>query len=203
MNETVVSKVVGELETNCYLLTDQDSGECALVDPGDEAELLTEWLRGKSPRYILLTHGHFDHVGALPAMHALFPDAAVVLHELDADGTGFHVVPVRQQIDKLYFCTDKELLPFGSSGIRVYHTPGHTRGSVVYHCGDTLLTGDTLFAGSCGRSDFPGGDSDALYASLHRISGLDGKIYPGHGVSSDMAQERENNVFLRYAMRRG
>jgi len=198
---------VGVMMTNCYFIVDEESAACAVVDPGEDADKILAKLKDKGLRVeaILLTHGHFDHIMALPALVAA-TGAKVMLHEKDEAlysdndlncmrrfaGVDLPMPP----IDRLLRESDE--IAVGGSRIRVLHTPGHTEGSVCYLCGEDLITGDTLFAGSCGRSDLPGGDYRTLLSSLHRLRDLpdDYRIFPGHGTSSHLERERHTNVYL-------
>ena len=181
----VITTVVGELGTNCYLLIDEATREAALIDPADSPDELSALIEreGITLRYILLTHGHRDHTLAAPAMHKRYPAAAVYIHRLDANGSGIY--------------------PLGSLTISVLYPPGHTAGSVTLKVGDALFVGDTLFAGSCGRTDLPGGDPMEMLASLRRLGRLEGDytVYPGHMDSTTLAREKQYNPFIRQALR--
>ena len=163
----VITTVVGELGTNCYLLIDEATREAALIDPADSPDELSALIEreGVTLRYILLTHGHRDHTLAAPAMHKRYPAAAVYIHRLDANGSGIYHYPLEGVIDSLNYYDEGDTLPLGSLTISVLYTPGHTAGSVTLKVGDALFVGDTLFAGSCGRTDLPGGDPMEMLAS--------------------------------------
>lgn len=192
----------GMIGTNCYFFYDEDTKEAIIVDPGDEPErLLTEARRLElDVKYILLTHGHFDHIGALNAFRAAYPNAPVYIHRLD-------VTQQQTQWTLCYFdglrnYDEGDVLPFCGGEIKVYYTPGHSKGSVCLHFGDELFSGDTLFAGSCGRTDLPGGDMDEILRSLARLSLLPNqtRVWPGHGGSSNILREKTRNPYLREAM---
>lgn len=182
--------------SNCYLLIEGD--EAFAVDPSVSPEAIQAALaaEGASLRGILLTHGHFDHILSLDVLREAHPEAPVYLHTADAellsDGEKnafalfFGQDRVWRPADRLL--VDGEILTLGGRQITVIHTPGHTRGSVCYLCGDDLITGDTLFDGGYGRCDLYGGDWGALCASLRRLTTLSPtlRIYPGHGQGSTL-----------------
>ena len=189
--------------TNCYLIGDETAKVCALVDPGGSLEKILEMVqsRGLTLEKILLTHGHYDHVGQVSALLEVYPMAAVYLHRLDH----------REDDKRLYppptwgfnHFEDGSHLSVGSIDVQVLHTPGHSAGSVTLLAEDVMLCGDTLFAGSCGRWDLPGGGHETLAASLARLEALDGdyKVCPGHGPLSTLDQERTGNSYMRMAVK--
>ena len=195
---------VGELGTNCYLLMDEEAKAAALIDPGDEAERLLRVLKeeGVTLEYILLTHGHYDHTTAVPVLHAALPGAKIYIHEADSFGAGGRLFPLASQVEELLLYNEGDTLQLGSITIEVLHTPGHSLGSVVLKAGDVLFTGDTLFAGSCGRTDLRGGSYEQIMQSLKRLSELEGDymVLPGHDVRSTLEQERKTNYYMREAM---
>ena len=187
MNITTVT--VGPVATRCYILSREDASECVVIDPGDEPERILRAAAGKRVAAILLTHGHFDHIGAVSALAK--DGAPVLIHALDADmltdpkrnaSLALMRVPVSA-------CPATDLLRDGDRRtlagleIEVIHTPGHTPGSVCYRIGDHLFTGDTLFADGWGRTDLPGGDEHAIMASLRQVIPLARTMpfHPGHG----------------------
>lgn len=198
---------VGELATNCYLLEDEEAGLAAVIDPGDEAEKILKALDqdGMKVEYILLTHGHYDHIGGVSGLVKALPGVKVYLHKADSRGVGYHVVPLADQVEGLLYYDDGDTLTMGALTIQVIHTPGHTPGSVTLKVGDVLFCGDTLFAGSMGRTDFPGGSYDDIMVSLKRLGGLEGDYHvcPGHDVTTTLERERRSNAFLREAMAAG
>lgn len=201
----IKSMQVGELATNCYILIDDVEKKAAVIDPGDESDRILEELEGLDAQveYILLTHGHYDHIGGVAQVHEALPQAKVYLHKADSRGTGFHVVPLADQVEDLQYYDDGDTLTLGSLTIHVIHTPGHTPGGVTLRVGDVLFTGDTLFAGSMGRSDFPGGNTPQLFASLKKLALLEGDyhVLPGHDRTTTLEQERRSNVFVLEAMK--
>jgi len=196
---------VGELATNCYFLVDEEAKKAAVIDPGAEGGRILDELHKLDAQveYILLTHGHYDHIGAVAQLHEALPQAKVYLHKADSRGTGFHVVPLADQVPDLLYYDDGDTLALGSLTIQVIHTPGHTPGGVTLRVGDVLFTGDTLFAGSMGRSDFPGGNTRQLFGSLKKLAQLDGdfQVLPGHEGTTTLDVERKSNVFVLEALK--
>ena len=164
----VITTVVGSLQTNCYLLIDEETKLAALIDPGDEAERLLVLVKseGVTLKYILLTHGHRDHTLAVPALKKALPDVPVYIGEADAHSTGIYHYPMADLVPDLKYYGEGDTLPLGSLTIKVLATPGHTLGGVTLLVGDAMFPGDTLFAGSMGRTDLPGGNDAQMLASL-------------------------------------
>ena len=179
------------------------AGVCALIDPGDEADRVLDMVSrsGCALQCILLTHGHFDHTTAVRPILERYPDLPVYINEKDVvDGRRgdmelvFSRLPEHNQRDY----KEGDTLTLGSLTIRVMETPGHTQGSVCLLVGDVMFSGDTLFRGSCGRTDFAGGDPKAMLASLDRLAALPGnyKVYPGHEGATELDYERRVNPFM-------
>ena len=195
---------VGPIGTNCYLLEDEKAHVAAVIDPGDEAGRILQVIEddGVDVKYILLTHGHYDHTTAVPELHQALPQAEIYIHKADANGAGSRLFPLAGQIPDLKFYDEGDTLALGDMTIQVLHTPGHSKGSVTLKVGDVLFCGDTLFAGSCGRTDLAGGSYEEIMASLKKLGQLPGDYHvcPGHDVTSTLERERRSNPFLREAM---
>ena len=195
---------VGPIGTNCYLLEDEKAHVAAVIDPGDEAGRILQVIKddGVDVKYILLTHGHYDHTTAVPELHQALPQAEIYIHKADANGAGSRLFPLAGQIPDLKFYDEGDALTLGELTIQVLHTPGHSKGSVTLKVGDVLFCGDTLFAGSCGRTDLAGGSYEEIMASLKKLGELPGACHvcPGHDVTSTLERERRSNPFLREAM---
>lgn len=199
---------VGVIGTNCYVLGDEKTGSLAIIDPGDEADSIEKMVKksGMEVKMVLLTHGHFDHVTGLPGVLKLHPGIPVYLNELDykeacapnqfSNGIG--------EIPNVHFYGEGDTVQLGELTIEVLSTPGHTPGSVTLKVEDALFTGDTLFAGSCGRTDFAGGSQKDMMNSLKRLAELPGDyaVYPGHEGISRLSEERKYNSFMKYATRK-
>ena len=185
---------VGPLQTNCYLVADE-SGVCAVIDPGDEPEKILAYAREHGLRIcaVLLTHGHFDHVGGVRAI-AQATACPVWMHEKDLTLRTAITVAAPYYTD-LYAEGDE--VAVGSLRFLVMETPGHTPGSVCLLCENTLFTGDTLFAGSCGRTDL-GGNAQDMRRSLARLAAIrkNYTVCPGHGAGSTLEAERAGNPYL-------
>lgn len=194
---------VGGLGTNCYILADEEQGRAAIIDPGDEAGRILAQVEQESLSvdYILLTHGHYDHTTAVPQLAQALPGARIYIHQSDANGAGSRLFPLAGEVEELLFYDEGDTLTLGGLAIHVMHTPGHSLGSVVLQVENVLFTGDTLFAGSCGRTDLPGGSYEQILASLRRLAELEGDyhVLPGHDVDSMLDRERQTNYYMKQA----
>lgn len=196
---------VGQLETNCYLVW-QDS-DCFLVDPGGDADKIFSYLDSLNLRFILLTHGHFDHILALSEIAKTYPDAqtyvnqndAYLLENLEEQAKIFGLKASVQNL-KFTYIKDGQTIKFGKKKTQVIATPGHTPGSVCYLLDDSLFSGDTLFYNSIGRTDFPGGDMTAMQKSLQKLSQLpeNTKVLPGHGLATTIKNEKLYGYLNKY-----
>jgi glyoxylase-like metal-dependent hydrolase (beta-lactamase superfamily II) len=196
--------VLGPIDTNCWLAEDGEGGPTVVIDPAGDAERLLEALQDATVETIVLTHGHFDHLGAVATLMEATA-APLAIHRLDADAaadpsanlsglSGGDVCAPQADI----ILEDGDTVSVGLLRLKVLHTPGHTPGSICLYAPGHLFSGDTLFAGSVGRTDLPGGDARALQASIRdRLAALpdDTRVYPGHGPESTIASERKRNIF--------
>ncbi len=201
---------VGQLQTNCYIVTDENTLECAVIDPGAESGRILNYIDDNKlkPKCILITHGHYDHTMAVEAVFEA-TKAKVYIHRNDADMEGLYD-DMKQYSGKagsskeeavLVFYSEGDIIKVGSLEFKVLETPGHSRGSVTLLCQNALFTGDTLFKDSCGRTDFEGGSYDVLMKSLKRLYLLEGdyEVYPGHADSSTLNRERRFNYYMNIA----
>ncbi|MGI6395394.1 MAG: MBL fold metallo-hydrolase [bacterium] len=197
---------VAPIRTNCYIVSNGD--DAFIVDPGGSAPNIIEAAKGFSIKYILMTHTHYDHIGALNDVAEAFPDAKVALHSIEKGHLydPYKNFSIQFGLDFRYLgevhmeLADGALLPFADSNIRVIHTPGHTPGGVCFSFKNVLFSGDTLFKQSVGRTDLPGGDTAALFASIkEKLYVLPGDtvVYPGHEGSTTIAWERTKNSYVK------
>lgn len=195
---------VGQLETNCYVVTNEDTLRCVVIDPGDESNTILDYMESNHLKCeaILMTHGHFDHIGALCAV-AEETGADSYMNEKD---TMINNSILRRGVELpegLKSYDDGDVLDYAGMSFEIIATPGHTPGGVCIKVNDALFTGDTLFRGSCGRVDLPGGDPQEEMRSLKKICSLEGdyEVYPGHMDSSTLQRERSFNYYCREAMK--
>ncbi|MBQ4638911.1 MAG: MBL fold metallo-hydrolase [Clostridia bacterium] len=186
--------VVGSLETNCYIVSLPERNDCLVIDPGDEAEKIMAQTYGKEVSAVLLTHGHYDHTGAMDAFSCpvyIHPADEIMLKDAawSAMGEGS---PFQPRKGDLRFIMEGSRLHLAGMDIQVLHTPGHTPGCVCYQFDSALFTGDTLFRHGYGRTDLMGGNFSQLVMSLRRLYRLDPEtpFYSGHGAPSTIAKER-------------
>ena len=206
--------VLGDFQTNCYVLRSSDQVRpCLLIDPALGVEPLLDFLADKSlePGHILLTHGHCDHIGGLDELRQKYGPVRTSIDAADADmltscrknlsllmGMALKFDPADDEL------TDGQVIEFDGLSLEVLSTPGHTPGGVSFYCAAeaTVFSGDALFAGGIGRTDFPGGSADVLLESIRgRLFGLPDrtKVYPGHGPATTIEAEKRTNPFCRQA----
>ncbi|SHI68130.1 Glyoxylase, beta-lactamase superfamily II [Dethiosulfatibacter aminovorans DSM 17477] len=200
--------VVGSYMVNCYLTGDSDTKEIIIIDPGFNPEQIIDAIEGKgfTPVGIVLTHGHGDHIGAVEELIAKY-EVPLYIHKFDDElikggASSFTKMMFGRDIilkaDK--FLSEGDIVTAGKMEYKVLHTPGHTPGGICLVCEDAIFSGDTLFRGSIGRTDFPGGSYDQIINSI-KTKLLDypdeTKVYPGHNSSSTIGYEKKNNPFLR------
>jgi len=200
---------VGSYSTNCYILIDEKTNEAFAVDCGvfdSEYQAFIDSLGIKELKYILLTHGHFDHISGVRALKEAY-GGRVCIHSEDAGCLSDEKKSLNSYVDyaPLYssepdiILNDGDILPFGGGEIKVMHTPGHTKGSVCFFYKNIIFSGDTLFRLSMGRTDMPGGSTKQIFSSLKALGQIEGEydIYTGHGEKTCLSFEKANNRYLR------
>ena len=196
------------LQENTYILTDSETNQGMVIDPGCYTPAMKKELRNLTElKYIILTHAHGDHMGALNAIRKDYPDAVLVAGAkekkllLDAENNGsmeFSPEPVSTEADR--YVSEGDLVTLGSIEFTFMETPGHTPGSVLFLTKDAIFTGDTIFQGSIGRTDFEGGNERQMMQSLRKINNLaieDITLCPGHGDTTTLKWERAHNSYLK------
>jgi glyoxylase-like metal-dependent hydrolase (beta-lactamase superfamily II) len=202
---------VGEFQVNTYLIRDTASGQAAIIDTGETAELAA-YLASLQPqpdiRMILLTHGHLDHAGALTGLQQQF-DVPTYLPRLEQplfatlpqQGDWFGAPHMNRPCGRIdHYVDDGDIIRLGETTLHFISTPGHTPGQGCYYDDKDIFVGDTLFAGSVGRSDLPLGDPALMQQSLHKLMQLPGhlRVHSGHGPVTTLDRERETNPFLTF-----
>lgn len=199
---------VGEVKTNCYIFGDSDTKDVVVIDPADEGKAIFDLINenGYKVKYIVITHGHFDHIGAVEFLKEQ-TGAQVLVHRIDGEMIedpeknfslfGFNGGPIKITADRLL--EDNDEVTLGNSSFKIIHTPGHTIGSICVLYEDSLFSGDTLFKETVGRTDLPYSDQPQMITSIKKLMNLDDniKVFPGHGDSSDMKHEKMYNPFMK------
>lgn len=208
MNLAIRMMVLGPVQTNCYFLINEDTKEVLIVDPADRAQRIIEWINseGLKPTAILLTHGHFDHIMGVAGVKKEYnipiyasKDEVEVLANPQINVSTMMGAYLSMKADKLF--SDGDVLELAGMKLKVISTPGHTIGSVCFYMEEekALISGDTLFEASVGRSDFPTGSSRQLIESIKtRLFVLpdDTDVFPGHGGTTSIAYEKAHNPFI-------
>lgn len=188
---------LGSYQTNCYIIHEAASKTCCVIDPGYTPDIVLDRLAslGLTLEAILLTHGHFDHVGGVRELAAETGCRVCIC----PDDLSMPPMMTAGPLHYTHTYAEGDILHLAGLDISVIQTPGHTPGSVCLLVEDSLFSGDTLFAGSCGRTDLPGGNWGTILKSLRRLSALeaDFTVYPGHGESTTLAEEKRYNPYLR------
>ncbi len=203
----IQSLVVGPIQANCFILGDEKTQEAVVIDPGDEAQRILAGLQKQALKlkYIINTHGHFDHVGANKALKEK-TGAPILIHRAEApllaqlsSSAAVWGMQVDDSPPADRLLEDGDKISFGEITLEVIHTPGHSLGGISLYTPKDLFVGDTLFAGSIGRTDFPGGDYDQLISGVRTrlfVLGDDVRVFPGHGPATTIGQERRYNPFF-------
>lgn len=200
------SLVVGPLEENCFIIGDEYSKKAMVIDPGDEPDRILELIRNDSliVDYIACTHAHFDHIGACGDIKKK-TGARIIIHKDEmelyrsagdqAALWGYDIAPLPAPD---MFVADGDVIKLGYLSFTVIHTPGHSPGGICFFGEGLVITGDTLFAGSVGRTDFYGGDINQLRSSFEKLLTLppETAVFAGHGPNSTIGREKSENLFF-------
>ena len=208
-NIITVTNVLGTMATNCYMVVNTDTRETIIIDPADRPEFIIKRCREQQYKVtaLLLTHGHFDHIRAVPGLKAEYPDVKVYAGKEEADVLkNSHVnmtidFPPEMSMEADIYVDDGEELDLIGAKIRCIHVPGHTKGGMCYYFEENkiLFSGDTLFEMSIGRSDFPTGDGQALLDNISKkllTLPKDVVVYSGHGGKTSIGREKRSNPFF-------
>jgi hydroxyacylglutathione hydrolase len=197
--------IVGPLGVNCFVIADEKTKKAAVVDPGDEPDMIMEIIKknGFIVEYIICTHGHFDHVGAVSDIkketgaNVLIHKEELVIYNAALDMAAFWGYNIDPLPEPDIFVKDEDIIDIGDLQFKVLHTPGHSPGGICLYGNNILITGDTLFEGSVGRTDFYGGDIEKLKQSFKRLMTLpdDTRVLPGHGPETTIGREKRENMF--------
>lgn len=188
--------------TTCYILGDEATHKCAVIDPGDADPSILAAVQeaGLEIQCILLTHAHYDHTMGIPQLRTTLPEVPVYVHPGDTEMKKpyFRI----EEMGELTLLNEGDIVKVGNLDVEALHTPGHSAGSCTLRVGDALFTGDTLFNGSMGRTDLPGGSYEEIMASLKRLADLPGdyRVFPGHDRLTTLSAERAENFYMKEAM---
>lgn len=208
MRLKVWSSELGALETNCYIIACPQTGESAVIDPGDDDPWIKRTLEenGLRPAVILLTHGHGDHIGGVAYVKALtgapvwiHPDDVPMLKDPRLNGSATYGTAPVTAPDPDRLLRSRDTFTIGKLSFQVLHTPGHSPGGVCFYTRGHLIAGDTLFEGSVGRTDLPGGNQEALLRSIRQkllVLPPETAVYPGHGPTTTIGREKKHNRYL-------
>lgn len=202
--------VVGPLEVNCFIIVDEETKQAVVIDPGDEPDRIMDIIKENklTVEHVVCTHGHFDHVGAVSELKqetgakVLIHKDELVIYNAAKDMAAFWGYELDPLPAPDMFVAEGDEIKAGGLSFKVIHTPGHSPGGICLYGERILVTGDTLFAGSVGRTDFYGGDMNELKKSFVRLMSLppETKVLTGHGPSSTIGREKAENLFSEEAI---
>ncbi len=201
----VISEKFGSMDNNCSLIIDEKTNQSALVDCNEFSQKMIDMIGDTDLKYILLTHGHFDHIIGARDTKAKYGAKVVIssedkpmLSSSKLSLAAFCNAP-QNDVDADVVVADGDKITLGDTVIKVMSTPGHTLGSVCYIAENCIFSGDTLFYCSCGRTDFPSGSPEQMMSSLQKLKALDGdyKVYTGHNNLTTLDFERKNNPYMK------
>ena len=201
----VISEKFGSMDNNCCLIIDEKTNQSALVDCNEFSQKMIDMIGDTDLKYILLTHGHFDHIIGVKSVKEKYGAQVVISREdepmLNSSKLSLAVFcnAPQNNVDADIIVKDGDEITLGETKIKVMATPGHTSGSVCYIAENCIFSGDTLFYCSCGRTDFPSGSPEQMMSSLQKLKALDGdyKVYTGHNNLTTLDFERKNNPYMK------
>ncbi|WP_296080058.1 MBL fold metallo-hydrolase [uncultured Eubacterium sp.] len=201
----VISEKFGSMDNNCSLIIDEKTNQSALVDCNEFSQKMIDMIGDTNLKYILLTHGHFDHIIGVKSVKEKYGAQVVISKEdepmLNSAKLSLAVFcnAPQNNVDADIIVKDGDEITLGKTKIKVMATPGHTSGSVCYIAENCIFSGDTLFYCSCGRTDFPSGSPEQMMSSLQKLKALDGdyKVYTGHNNLTTLDFERKNNPYMK------
>lgn len=201
----VISEKFGSMDNNCSLIIDEKTNQSALVDCNEFSQKMIDMIGDTDLKYILLTHGHFDHIIGVKSVKEKYGAQVVISKEdepmLNSSKLSLAVFcnAPQNNVDADIIVKNGDEITLGETKIKVMATPGHTSGSVCYIAENCIFSGDTLFYCSCGRTDFPSGSPEQMMSSLQKLKALDGdyKVYTGHNNLTTLDFERKNNPYMK------